>query len=58
MSYLLARQERSGALWSASGLRAVDLVHLLAQLVGKRKGSGEDLMDGLLAQLWDEPVGG
>lgn len=61
MTYLLARKEKVAAMWSVSPLLASDLVHLLSQVLGKGKGggstSGDDLMAGLLASLW-EPDGG
>lgn len=57
MAYTLARKERDAALWSSAGVQASDLVHLVSQVAGsKRKAKPKgDLMDGVLAQLWDDP---
>jgi len=57
LGYLMARKERGAGLWSASPLSAVDLVHLLAQVLGKGGGQdGADVMESMLSGLFVEPV--
>lgn len=55
MAYLFARAEQAGGLWSASGLRATDVVHLLSAVTGAKKGKGGGdsvSVDSLFDQLW------
>lgn len=56
LGYLMARKERGAGLWSASPLSAVDLVHLLAQVLGKGSGQeGADAIESMLSGLWSDP---
>tara|TARA_R110000824_G_C14992664_1_gene655373 strand:- start:171 stop:410 length:240 start_codon:yes stop_codon:yes gene_type:complete len=53
MAVLMARREPQAAMVAASGLRATDVVHLLAQVTAKRPKTKGDLMTSLLGQLGD-----
>lgn len=49
----MARKEKNAGAWSASGLTAVDVVHLLSQVLGgKDKGDGADAIESMLAGVF------